>query len=378
MAWDALVKKAFEALNVALTEATVAFVDLAKALDQAGQEPPEPLPITLKATEVSLSTVKVEWETERQDVQGWKIQRDGEDIHGSGPWSTELPSAARNYIFSSLKPGTKYTFTLTPRSALGSITSVIVQAITKSDTTVPPTPGTGNSYAAKLGWGEPNWRDEFDYEGDPKSNLWMPCGKKGEGWTGHAGNGRRMPECTTVKDGMLVMTGKSNGHTGWLRALNYARYGRVEWRSRSRNTGPNGDPYHVLGLWWPTEPEAWPDNGELDVLEYMNPDGKQAGAYLHYPHRKGISIQQEGPLSKNCDMTQWNTFNVEWNSTGVRSWINGEKWYDVRDGGGPQGRKNIQDMTKGMWHFQLDNFSKNGPWRPAVIEVDFVRFYPVK
>lgn len=324
-------------------------------------------------------TITVRWIIHSEDrFTSWEIGRDGFDSSGHGPWKTMLPGTARSQQFNLLVPNTVYTITLLPMSNVDE-QPISLQVKTK----VAPTPPTGGTVAEMLGWGPVIFRDEFDYTGDPDPKKWMPCGVKGTGWSGHAGNGRRMPECSTVKDGMLVMTGKDNGHTGWLRALNYARYGRVEFCSRSRNTGSSGATYHPLGLWWPTDPEDWPENGELDVVEYTDPNAKQASAWLHYPHPEyqpngsKTPIQQAGPFSVDCDMTQWNTFNVEWDSTGVRSWLNGKKWYDVRDGAGPYGRKNIQDMTKGMWTFQLDNFSKNGPWRAAVFEIQYIRFYAV-
>jgi hypothetical protein len=358
-----LIGESMAGMSSALTAFSAELAALKDLVD--GDEEPRPvLHATLGAT-----TAVLVWSG---TAKRWRIGRGGTDTQGSGPWSTETDK--NTITLGNLRPGDSYVITLTPLDPPGDPVSITI----KMTGTVPPPPPPTGGYAEQLGWGTRTiWRDEFDYTGEPDRSRWMQCGERGIGWDGHAKNGRRMPECTEVRNGMLVLTGKTNGHTGWIRALNYARYGRVEFRMRSRNLGPSGATYHPLGLWWPTEPEEWPENGELDALEYTDPDSKTASAWLHYPHRSGIDIQQAGPFTTPCDMTQWNVFNVEWNSTGVRAWINGKKWYDVRDGGGPNGRKNIQDMTKGMWHFQLDNFSKDGPWRPAVQEIDYIRFYPV-
>jgi hypothetical protein len=325
--------------------------------------------VELVVGEVTADSIAVSWITASTRFTSWMVGRNGTDSGGTPEWETMLPIGARDHRFNRLNADTVYTITLTPMSNLTE-QPISVQVRTKAV--------VSGSVSDLLGWGAPSWRDEFDYTGDPDPARWMPCGKKGVGWDGHNKNGRRMPECSTVRDGMLVMTGKDNGHTGWLRALNYTKYGRWEVRCRSRNTGPSGATYHPLNLAWPTEPELWPDNGELDFLEVTNPDSKQAGAWLHYPHPKSEPIQQAGPFNVNCDMTQFHVFNYEWDKTGVRAWIDGNPWYDVRDGAGPHGRKNIQDMTKGMFTIQLDNFSKYGPWRPAVFEVDYVRFFPVR
>lgn len=335
--------------------------------------------VHITATAIDEDSVNISWTSSTADpVLRWHVDRDGSDLKGSGSWGTDLPATASSYQFNSLKPNVAYTFTVRGDMATSNVTSKIT--FTLSGPVIPPTTGgDGVTAASLLGWGIPDSiSDEFEYTGDPDPSKWIPCGVKGVGWDGHTGNGRRMPENTTIANGMMIMRGDANGNTGWIRQKKIVTYGRWEMRSRSRNTGTSGGLYHPLGLIWPN-PEKWPDNGELDFLEYRNPDAQQASAWLHYPHPKYADghVEQAGDFAKNCDMTQFHNYAFEWTSTGVRAWIDGVAWYEVKDGGGPNGRKNIQAMPAGSLTIQLDNFTGDGGLRPAVFEIAWVRSYPV-
>lgn len=341
--------------------------ELAEMMEDV-EEPPAELQVTVKETKPGVALL--EWSTTLQ-APTWRVGRDGQDSSGSGPWSTSLPGTARSQQFNLLKPATLYTFTVSGQ--LGSSTVSRTATLTTSQVTTPPTGGA--TAAERFGWGQPHpISDTFPADGRPDPTKWILPGPGG--WEGHNGNGRRMPENVFVKDGMMVLRGDANGNTGWIRQRMPTRFGRWEIRSRSRNTGNSGGLYHPLHLIWPSS-ERWPEDGELDFLEYNNPDSQEASAWLHYPHRSGIAIQQEGPFRKSCDMTQWHHFAFEWHPGGVRAWIDAEPWYELTNGGGPNGRRNIQDMPLGSLTIQLDNFTGDGGLRPALFEVDSVKFYPL-
>jgi hypothetical protein len=354
------VAQAMDEVSTKLEELSAATARLSALI--ISEPPPE---FRFDVTAVTASTARVEWDTAPAGVTQWRVGREGVDSGGAGPWSTIVPASSTVQNFGNLLPGTEYTFFLE-----GGPIARTVKATTQK-VVVPP---TGATAAELLGWGTPHGvSDEFDYEGRPDPTKWRYCGEYGVGWPGHNRNGRRMPENSFVKDGILTLRGDANGNTGWLRQNHQTRFGRWEIRSRSRNTGPSGSTYHPLHLIWPYN-EQWPENGELDWLEYTNPDATEAGAWLHYPHPEDVDIQQAGPFHKACDMTQWHNFAFEWDATGVRSWIDAIPWYEVKGGAGPAGRKNIQDMTSGRLTIQLDAFAKSG-LRPAVFEVAWSRFY---
>jgi F5/8 type C domain-containing protein/glycosyl hydrolase family 16 len=234
----------------------------------------------------------------------------------------------------------------------------------------------GTEAAVRYDWGEPlPISDEFNYTGPVDPEKWgVPDGDEGgtEGcWAGHSDNGRRCAKNSTVADGMLTMLGEENGDTGWLRQNYETQYGRWEIRSRSRNTGTEGELYHPLHLIWPTSDDRLED-GEYDWVEYTDPDAQCLGAWMHYPQ----SPDDEKEQHEQCgvDMTEWHNFAFEWTPEAVVGYVDGEEWFRMADGANDE-RGNIQDMPSGHLNIQLDNFEGDSGLNPAVFEVDWVRVY---
>ncbi|MFH8533831.1 chondroitinase-B domain-containing protein [Streptomyces tendae] len=232
--------------------------------------------------------------------------------------------------------------------------------------------------AKRYGWGTPlPVSDEFDYTGAVDPDKWgVPTGEVGgtQGcWEGHAKNGRRCAKNSTVADGMLTMRGEANGDTGWIRQERDAQYGRWEIRSRSRNTGSDGELYHVLHLIWPTEGNRL-ENGEYDWVENSDPESSCLTAFLHYP--KSPSDKKEHREVCSVDMTQWHNFAFEWTPDALVGYVDGEEWFR-ESGGADADRGDIQTMPSGHLNIQLDNFTGDSGLRPAVLEVDWVRTYDI-
>lgn len=237
-------------------------------------------------------------------------------------------------------------------------------------------PADETQAAVRYDWGTPHpISDEFDYTGPVDPERWaVPSGDVGgtEGcWAGHANNGRRCAKNSAVADGILTMTGEANGDTGWLRQRLETQYGRWEIRSRSRNTGDSGETYHPLHLIWPTAGNRL-ENGEYDWVEYSNPDAQCLTSFMHYPQ----SPTDEKERTDLCpvDMTEWHNFAFEWTPEALVGYVDGEEWFRYSDGAN-EDRGNIQDMPSGHLNIQLDNFTGESGLRPAVFEVDWVRFY---
>jgi hypothetical protein len=241
--------------------------------------------------------------------------------------------------------------------------------------------GSGDSTEAaeRYGWGAPlPVSDEFDYTGAVDPAKWaVPTGEVGgtQGcWEGHAGNGRRCAENSTVANGMLTMRGEANGDTGWLRQRRDAQYGRWEIRSRSRNTGSAGGLYHVLHLIWPTAGNRL-ENGEYDWVETSDPEAQCLTAFLHYP--KSPTDKKERNDHCPVDMTQWHNFAFEWTPDALVGYVDGVEWFR-ESGGADADRGDIQTMPSGHLNIQLDNFTGDSGLRPAVLEVDWVRTYDIE
>ncbi|WP_224403684.1 glycoside hydrolase family 16 protein [Pseudonocardia sp. ICBG1034] len=213
------------------------------------------------------------------------------------------------------------------------------------------TAAEGTTAAAKLGWGRPVRADEFDNGTD--------------GWSiydgaGHAGNGRRTPDAATVADGVLTITGDSQGNTaGMAWKEGSQQYGRWEGRVRA----PVGDPsYNALLLLWPTA-ENWPEGGELDFMEMMDPERQKTNAFFHYG---ADNSQVEG--SVEIDATQWHNWALEWTPDRITAYVDGEKWFETTE-------QKVQPPGPMHLCIQLDWFPKGGSGKETQMQVDWVRQY---
>ena len=249
-----------------------------------------------------------------------------------------------------------------------------------------PNPEDGTQAAVVHGWGNPipEWSDEFNYTGSPDSSKW---GIPGTDWPGHNENGRRRPERQVVADGKLVMTGLQNGDTGWMQSeYDSPDGGRWEARIRSFQGAPsagepdstsNGNDYHALLLIWP-ESNSRSKDGEYDLMELGAPGQNSLESYMHYPDDpEDDETEQEHFEKLNVDMSEWHNVAFEYKRGDdgfVRGFIDGEQWFTHTGGGGPNGRRDIQDMPAGHICIQLDNFDGLDQ-TPATIEVEWVRVY---
>ncbi|MEU8490762.1 glycoside hydrolase family 16 protein [Pseudonocardia alni] len=218
-------------------------------------------------------------------------------------------------------------------------------------TTDGATAAEGTTAAAKLGWGRPVRADEFDNGTD--------------GWSiydgaGHAGNGRRTPDAAAVADGVLTITGDSRGNTaGMAWKEGSQQYGRWEGRVRA----PVGDPsYNALLLLWPTA-ENWPEGGELDFMEMMDPERQKTNAFFHYG---ADNSQVEG--SVEIDATQWHNWALEWTPDRITAYVDGEKWFETTE-------QKVQPPGPMHLCIQLDWFPKGGSGKETQMQVDWVRQY---
>lgn len=250
----------------------------------------------------------------------------------------------------------------------------------------PPDPPADQTTAAgRLGWGVPKWTEEFNYQGPPDPLKWSVYNG-----TGHSGNGVRSPDRVTVDGTKMIMTGlNGTGNTAGMMHKAKEVYGRYEWRARSRYTndptapGDKDGGYHPVALIWPSKPYkpgttevvSWPYGGEYDPMENGEPGMQVAGCFHHYPSLDGQNYQIEAP-DFPVDCREWNNFALEWTSTHLKGWVNGELWYTMSGGANAQ-RKAIQLMEEGRFCFQLDAFKSDATNIASTMEVDWLRFYPL-
>ncbi|MEV1294933.1 glycoside hydrolase family 16 protein [Pseudonocardia sp. NPDC049635] len=208
----------------------------------------------------------------------------------------------------------------------------------------------GSTAAERHGWGEPVRVDDFD-------DL--------SGWNiydgpGHAGNGRRTPDAVSVADGILTITGDSEGNTAGMAWTDGSqRYGRWEGRVRAPASDPS---YNALLLLWPTA-ENFPVGGEIDFMEMMDPSRQTTNIFVHYgPDNSQIDGSVE------IDGTEWRNWAVEWTPDRITAYVDGEQWFETTD-------PTVQPPGPMHLCIQLDWFPKGGSVRESRMEVDWVRQY---
>jgi hypothetical protein len=205
--------------------------------------------------------------------------------------------------------------------------------------------------ADTLNWGTPSRVDEFD---GPDSLA----GWKLYGGPGHAGNGRRVPTAATVEDGQLIITGDPNGDSAGMSLLPGQTLGRWEVCMATPVGSPN---YHPVLLLWP-DSEVWPDDGEVDFMEIVDPTRQTVEFNLHY----GPQNRQER-TKVDVDATQWHSWAVEWTPERIVGYLDGGPWFESAD---------PAHLPPGPMHLciQLDNFGGDIS-RGGRQSVDWVREY---
>ena len=220
---------------------------------------------------------------------------------------------------------------------------------------LPPPAGFETSAANLLSWGEPNMSEDFDGPLGPEWQIY-------DG-PGHVGNGIRAPEAITVEDGLLTITGDSEGTTGGMAWDSGQKYGRWEGRVR---TPPSDETYNALLLLWP-DAEDWPVGGEVDFMEMLDADRQRTKIFVHYGEDNS---QVEGEVF--TDATEWHNWAVEWTPEHIVAYLDGREWYRTSD---PE----VFPPREMHLAIQLDWFPGQGDpedVEESEMQVDWVRQYP--
>ncbi|MFT4076966.1 MAG: glycoside hydrolase family 16 protein [Asticcacaulis sp.] len=237
------------------------------------------------------------------------------------------------------------------------------------------------------------WSDEFDKPGLPDPKLWAYDTKANKhGWANEERQyyslARR--ENSRVEDGQLIIEARKEdlkNKPDWggqhytsarLLSKNSYQYGYIEVRAQL----PCG-----LGVWpaiWQlptTDHMMWPDDGEIDIMEYVGWDQDtiyhtvHTGLYNHVKHtQKGVLKHMPAVCG------QWHTYSLTWTPDEIREGIDGRDYFRF-----------VNEHTgKGAWPFDRPNHlilnlavggtfgGKTGvddstmPWQ---FRIDYVRVY---
>jgi beta-glucanase (GH16 family) len=231
------------------------------------------------------------------------------------------------------------------------------------------------------------WRDEFNYKGLPDSSKWN-YDVGGDGWgnnelqfyteknlrNARVENGRLIIEARkeNVADkkfssARLITKGKGD----W-------KYGRIEVRAKlpyGRGTWP------AIWMLASTTPLAWPDDGEIDIMEHVGFDQGKIHASIHckkYNHV--INTQKTDTIMvANCSRT-FHIYALEWSAEKISIFIDQKKYFSFKN----------EHSGYDAWPFSqpfhlLLNIAVGGNWGgakgvddtiwPQRMEVDYVRVY---
>ncbi|MEI9913155.1 MAG: glycoside hydrolase family 16 protein [Bacteroidota bacterium] len=236
------------------------------------------------------------------------------------------------------------------------------------------------------------WSDEFNYQGVPDTSKWI-AETGGDGW----GNNElqyytaNRPENARVENGLLIIEARkenweNNKYTS-ARLITKSKgdpiaagwqYGKIETRAKL----PKG-----LGTWpaiWmlaSTHPPAWPDDGEIDIMEHVGFNQGFIHGSIHckkYNHI--IGTQKTNTIEvKDCS-EQFHVYSVEWNKDSLKIAVDGNVFFRFKN----------EHSGYDAWPFDnkmhlLLNVAVGGNWGgqkgvdttiwPRRMEVDYVRVY---
>lgn len=234
----------------------------------------------------------------------------------------------------------------------------------------------------------PVWAEEFERAGLPDPARWS-YDVGGEGW----GNQEQQfytgarAQNARVEEGRLIIEARREDWQGHrftsARLVSKGKgdwtYGRIEVRAKL----PEG-----RGAWpaiWmlptTTRPLRWPDEGEIDIMEYVGFDPGVVHASVHtkrYHH--SIGTQKTGRATVPDAATTFHDYAVEWTPAAIRWFVDGREYFRFdKEPGGAE-----------VWPFDAPfhlviNVAVGGTWGgqrgidesalPFRLEVEHVRVY---
>jgi beta-glucanase (GH16 family) len=238
---------------------------------------------------------------------------------------------------------------------------------------------------------ELTWSDEFNYNGLPDSTKWN-YDVGGHGW----GNDEleyytyKRLENARVENGKLILevrkeNYKGKGYTS-ARLCTHGKedwlYGRIEVRAKlphGRGTWPAA---WLLSSDWTYG--AWPESGEIDIMEHVGHDMGVNHVSCHsldYQWKKGTQKSAVITL-KNIDSVFY-TYALEWRPDRIDAFVDDSLYFTLK--------KEPGGWTK--WPYDkpfnlIMNIAIGGAWAsaqgidesvfPQRLEVDYVRYYKLK
>jgi beta-glucanase (GH16 family) len=231
------------------------------------------------------------------------------------------------------------------------------------------------------------WSDEFNSTGLPDANKWN-YDVGGHGW----GNNElqfyteKRQENARVENGNLVIEARKESWQGKdytsARLVSKGKgdwkYGRIEVRAKipaGRGTWP------AIWMLASSDPLAWPDDGEIDIMEHVGFDqGRIHGTIHSKKYNHVIGTQKSATIMVPDCSTDFHVYGLQWTADSIKVSIDGNPYFKFAN----------EQTGKDAWPFNqpfhlLLNIAVGGNWGgaqgvdttifPARMEIDYIRVY---
>nr|Q27082.1 RecName: Full=Clotting factor G alpha subunit; Flags: Precursor [Tachypleus tridentatus]BAA04044.1 clotting factor G alpha subunit precursor [Tachypleus tridentatus] len=224
------------------------------------------------------------------------------------------------------------------------------------------------------------WSDEFT---NGISSDWeFEMGNGLNGWGNNELQYYRR-ENAQVEGGKLVITAKREDYDGFKYTSARLKtqfdkswkYGKIE----AKMAIPS-----FRGVWvmfWMsgdnTNYVRWPSSGEIDFIEHRNTNNEKVRGTIHWSTPDGAHAHHN--RESNTNGIDYHIYSVEWNSSIVKWFVNGNQYFEVKIQGGVNGKSAFRNKV-----FVILNMAIGGNWPgfdvadeafPAKMYIDYVRVY---
>lgn len=224
------------------------------------------------------------------------------------------------------------------------------------------------------------WSDEFSTDKIDASNWVFETGAGGWG-NNELENYTTRKENASCANGNLMIIARKESYQGSsytsARMKTFGKqswtYGKVEARMKMPTEKGIWPAFWMLGNSINTA--GWPRSGEIDIMEHINTDNTIYGT-MHWDNNGHASY---GGNVKINDVTQYHTYSIEWDSTAIKWFVDGNQYWN----GNITNNINSTDEFHKPF-FILLNMAVGGSWPgnpdgttlfPDTLFVDYVRVY---
>lgn len=228
------------------------------------------------------------------------------------------------------------------------------------------------------------WNDEFNQGDRPGSDWWYETG--GGGWGNnelqtYVNVSQGSEQLAVVDDGILSITAKKISGTVYSIRMNTVdswTYGYFEARLKvpvGKGTWP--------AFWMmPKNFTAWPDDGEIDIMEHVGYRPNYISSSIHcQAYNHSIGTQKTAEKYVATSQTEFHVYAVEWTTDHIKGYVDGVNYFTFT---------NDHANNYNTWPFDNPfylklNLAWGGNWGgaegvdesalPATYQIDYVRVF---